>query len=64
MEVATQCVSWGKSIHRPLMLATGTNSGLVRVDWVEGPLGEDFGVEPVLETPAEDGVKMEDDEPE
>lgn len=46
-EVAAQCVSWGKSLHRPCFLATGTHSGLVRVDWVEGPLDQyaaDFGV--------------------
>lgn len=39
-EVGVLSSSWGKSLHRPCLLASGTHCGLVRVDWVEGPTRE------------------------
>jgi transcription factor C subunit 6 len=34
--VAVHCVAWHPSLRRAPLLASGTASGLARVDWVEG----------------------------
>jgi transcription factor C subunit 6 len=34
--VAIHCVAWHPSLRRAPLLASGTASGLARVDWVEG----------------------------
>lgn len=38
--VGVHRVAWNRSIRRACMLASGTASGLARIDWIEGGLAD------------------------